>query len=253
MEINLLHFDPAIGLRKPENIVHRKTPCPFCQRRDLAEIIDEQGEFMLLRNKYNILTDADQFVLLETKRCGRDMPDYTPEHMRALIRFGVRHWRRMQASGEYDMVILYKNHGHFSGGTMRHPHMQIVGFRHIDPTLTLDRDSFHGLPVLTRDGVEITVSTHPRVGFGEFNLIAPEEALDPLADAIQTIVAFIVGYFRKCEDSYNIFFYDYDGRIAVKVMPRFATSPLLIGYGIRLLPASLDKLIRKVRARFGER
>jgi len=250
MEINLLHFNPAIGLKKPENIVHHKRPCPFCDRRGLAEILDEQGEFMLLRNKYNILTDADQFVLLEAKSCGQDMPSYTPEHMRALLRFGVGHWRRLEASGDYEMVIFYKNHGHYSGGTMRHPHMQLVGFHHIESALTLDRDSFQGIPILERDGVKVNVSTHPRVGSGEFNLIAAEESLDPLADAIQTVVSFIIQYFPKCEDSYNIFFYNMDGKIAVKIMPRFNTSPLLIGYGIRLLPLSLDKMIRKVRARF---
>jgi hypothetical protein len=44
---------------------------------------------------------------------------------------------------------------------------------------------------------------------------------------------------RKCQ-SYNIFFYhEGDKRILVKTVPRYATSPLYIGYGIRFRPTNL--------------
>lgn len=54
---------------------------------------------------------------------------YTKEHMRSLINFGVKKWMYMDKTGEFKSVIFYKNHGIYSGGSIKHPHMQIVGLK----------------------------------------------------------------------------------------------------------------------------
>ena len=252
MNINLIRFDMNIGRNKPENIIHRENACPFCRPEGLTDIYaTDEGGIILLKNKYDVLADADQLVLVETDRCGVDMPDYTTEHMRRVVRFGVTKWLEMESSGKYSAVIFFKNHGHLSGGTMRHAHMQLVGFRSaIDTSLFPDEEDFEGLTIIEKDGAILNAATRPRLGFGEFNLIAASDAADALADLMQKTVAYVCDRFKKSEDSYNIFFYHAGRKIAAKIMPRFPTSPLLIGYDLRILPSNLPEIVEDFRKNY---
>ena len=75
MKINRVRFDISVGRNKPENILNKENACPFCHPEGLTDILSTgEGGIILLKNKYNVLTDADQFVLIETDRCGVDMP-----------------------------------------------------------------------------------------------------------------------------------------------------------------------------------
>ena len=47
-----------------------------------------------------------------------------------------------------------------------------------------------------------------------------------------------------------VYFYDLGGRIAVKLLPRFATPPIFVGYGIHFRPSSLDEAIHAIRQRY---
>ena len=251
MGANLIRFDIEAGRGKPENIVHKENDCPFCHPEGLTDIIaTEEGGIILLRNKYNVLTDAEQFVLIETERCGTDMPDYTQKHMRRVIRFGVSHWDRMEAEPRFRTAIFFKSHGRYSGGTMRHAHMQLVGFYDIDPAFFPGEGDFVGHPILEERGVLMNSATRPRVGFGEFNIVAVPDALDLIADLIQKAVAYICDNFPRSEDSYNIFFYRLGERIGIKLMPRFPTSPLLIGYDMRILPSNSEEIARDFCERY---
>ncbi len=252
MKINLIRFDMNIGRKKPENIIHKENDCPFCHPEGLTNIYaTDEGGIILLKNKFDVLENADQLVLVETDRCGIDMPDYTTEHMRRVIRFGVEKWREMEKSGDYSAVIFFKNHGHLSGGTMRHAHMQLVGFRGtVDPSLFPSEEDFEGLPIIEKDGALLNAATRPRLGFGEFNLVANPDALDALADLLQKTVAYVCDRFKKSKDSYNIFFYHAGEKIAAKIMPRFPTSPLLIGYDLRILPSNLPEIVEDFRKKY---
>lgn len=251
MKINLIRFDMKIGHNKPENIIHKENDCPFCHPEGLTDIYaTDKGGIILLKNKYDVLENADQLVLVETDRCGVDMPDYTAEHMRRIVRFGIGKWREMEASGKYSAVIFFKNHGHLSGGTMRHAHMQLVGFRDADPSLFPSEEDFEGLTIVEKDGVRLNAATRPRLGFGEFNLIANPDALDSLADLMQKTVAYVCDRFKKSQDSYNIFFYHVGVKIAAKIMPRFPTSPLLIGYDLRILPSNIPEIVEEFRKNY---
>ena len=252
MTINIARFNVSIGKNKPENIIHTENSCPFCSPDTLTDIIETEDSMIFLRNKYNVIEDADQFVLVEADRCGIDMPDYSKEHMRRLIDFGLRQWQKLEDSGLYEHVVFFKNHGHFSGGTMRHPHMQIVGFHHIDPSLMIEPDSFEGITIAEKDGVLLNASTHPRLGFGEFNVISPKEPPDTFADYIQTTVGFITKRFKKSQDSYNIFFYHFDDKVAAKLMPRYPTSPFYVGYNIRLMSTNFEEVCEALRKNIQE-
>ena len=69
MEYNYLGFNIDIGRTKPENIVHRDAACPFCDVASLTNIIDVQDDMILLENKYQVLQDAYQLLIIEGSQC----------------------------------------------------------------------------------------------------------------------------------------------------------------------------------------
>lgn len=249
MEHNYLGFNMSVGQAKPENIIHKEAACPFCDVKNLKNIIETKGDIILLENKYQVLEESHQLLIIESSRCSDDIPDYTPEHMHTLIRFAVSHWLKLIHSRHYKSVLMFKNHGPFSGGTMRHPHMQIIGIKKLEFKNMYDKIYFDGFPVTEKDGVEMNISTKPRVGFTEINLIMHDmSAIDTLADFIQISVDFIMHHFSANCNSYNLFFYMIDGSICVKIMPRFATSPLFIGYDIKLIPNNIKSLVKRFKS-----
>lgn len=253
MDINLAHFNTEIGRQKPENIIHSNAACPFCDTDKLTDIIAADGDIILLKNKYNVIEEADQFVLIEGHDCNADMPSYTRDHMHRLIAFGMEHWAQMRASGKYETVLFFKNYGPYSGGTIRHPHMQLVGFPAFRQELAFRRSEFEGLTVAEQDGVVLNLSTAPRVGFWELNIVpADAGSVGTIADYIQIAVDFFMNAFRRPLTSYNIFFYNEGDEIFIKIMPRFATSPVFIGYNIRLLPSNLAEMRDRMRATYFE-
>ena len=248
MEINLIGFDITLGKQKPENIINKENACPFCDREHLTDIIDTDGDIILLKNKFNVLEDADQFVLIEGKNCHSDMPYYTKDYMHRLMHFAIRHWQALMDSGKYRTVIFFKNYGPMSGGTIRHPHMQLVGFRRLDEQLLFDPKEFLGIPIDQKNGVVFNLSTYPRIGFCEFNIV-PEsnDLINDTADYIQIAVDYIMHHFSRRCTSYNIFFYSDHGRMRAKIMPRFPTSPLFIGYNIHFRPNNLEAIAADVK------
>lgn len=246
--MNIIKFNTNLGQQKPENIVHKDNPCPFCDPAGLKDIIATEGDMIFLRNLYNVIDDAELFVLIECKNCGTDMPDYPREYIHNLIRFGIKQWDNMLNSGKYRSVIFFKNHGPLSGGTMRHAHMQLVGFNAIENDTLYTPSDFDGIHIDTRNGVTINAATSPRLGFSEFNILAENnDAIDEIADYIQLSLLYFRRYVPRAKDNYNIFFYRQDGKIRVKVMPRFPTSPLFVGYDLRILPYSISDAVPRMK------
>jgi galactose-1-phosphate uridylyltransferase len=48
---------------------------------------------------------------------------------------------------DFKSVILFKNHGPLSGGTIRHPHMQIVGLEQVDYKENIKFECFEGATI----------------------------------------------------------------------------------------------------------
>lgn len=248
MNINLIKFNTDIGRTKPENLIHADNACPFCDVENLTDIIDVDDDIIFLRNKYHVIEGADQFVLIEGRECHVDMPDYPKEKMRRVIRMGVKHWKNLLASGKYEEVLFFKNYGVMSGGTIRHPHMQLVGFPKLNSELLFDEAELRGIIIAQRDGVEFNISNCPRVGFGELNFVVESGgSLDTLADFIQVAVHYTMNYFNKKCTSYNIFFYRRADKIFAKVMPRYATSPYFVGYNIHFLPNNVERIAQEIK------
>lgn len=275
MNVNLVDFDMSVGRSKPrtfKGMPNQSRSCPFCHTESLTGIMAREGDIILLKNKYNVMVPSHQLVLIETDQCHSDMPDYSPEHMHKLIRFALRHWLTMVNSEIYQAVVLFKNFGPLSGGTIRHPHMQIIGFPEVDPALMYDPAEFAGVPVLKYNGVEVNIANQPRVGFTEINIsLLPDAYSDKvafakdkeqtpaplpltkaaytLADFIQGAVAYLKEIHQRDSFSYNLFFYIYQGRVHMRLMPRYPTSPLFIGYNIHLSPTNKEQTAKQLRAK----
>jgi len=246
MSSYLLEFNTYLGQQKPESIVNRDARCPFCDRKNLKEILAEKGPILLIKNKYPVLEDTLQTVLIETQGCQGDLSNYPKDHLYNVISFGVEKWLEMEKSKDFKSVLFFKNHGPKSGGTIFHPHMQIVGLKKVDYRDTLKMELFEGLVIAKKNQVELNISTKPRVGFFEFNIILDDlNNIEQMADFIQISVDYVLHHFNKNCESYNLFFYEFNNRIIAKIIPRFITSPIYIGYAIPQVSNRANEIIRE--------
>jgi len=249
-----LTYQSAIGSGKPFTIRAQENPapCPFCDHSQLPPVIRQDGDVLLVPNKYPILKGSDPFVLIETGECESELSLYPEERLLRVMGMGFALWREMTSSGSYRSVLFLKNHGPFSGGSIRHPHMQILGFKDVDCYTHVRRASFFGPVIHQAPGVELNVSDHPRVGFVEFNVILSEEdAFNSFCTLIQKAVQYILGYFHNGGvDSYNLFFYPCDGMTCCKIMPRTATTPIFVGYSIPQVTDGLAGVVEDFQERF---
>ncbi|EMI9090565.1 DUF4931 domain-containing protein [Bacillus cereus group sp. RP37] len=241
MDTQQLYFLNDIGKQKPESIRNRSAACPFCDRENLTDILATEDSIIWLKNKFPTLKDTFQTVLIETDNCEDHIATYTEEHMRSLIRFSIQHWLDLQKNEEFTSVILYKNHGPFSGGSLHHAHMQIIGMKYVDYLDNVEQENFQGVIVQKNEHIELNISDRPIIGFTEFNIIIEDvECIDELANYIQQTVRYILTDFHKGCSSYNLFFYYLDGKIICKVVPRFVVSPLYVGYKIPQVSTKLE-------------
>ncbi len=247
-----LVFDAGIGGAKPVTVVENGHKCPFCCRDELEGIIAADGPILLVANKYPVLADTYQTVLIETDDCTAELSLYPKDHLHRVIRFGTGKWLEMIASGEFASVLFFKNHGPGSGGTISHPHMQIVGLRNLDYTASIPPASLGGIVISRDGGVELAIADKPLVGFVELNLkLDGLGHLDRLADYLQVCAHYLLNNFNRHCNSYNIFFYHIGGRITAKVMPRFVTSPIYIGYGIPQLTTRIPDVAADLKRIYG--
>ncbi|WP_257347593.1 DUF4931 domain-containing protein [Pseudalkalibacillus decolorationis] len=243
----ILHFNKAIASQKPNNI-HQKRACPFCETEGLSEILDSRDSIILVKNKYPVLQDAFQTVLIETDECESELSEYPLEHLYKLIRFGTEKWMEMEQDSRFQSVLFFKNHGPLSGGSVRHPHMQIVGLNNTDYRDNLKEDYFIGNEIHSSNGVQLNLSTKPMIGFTEFNIILTNlNDIEQASKYIQNVLHYVLNYFngRGCS-SYNLFFYHWLGKIFIKIVPRYATTPLYVGYGLRQVFSNPQDLIEDI-------
>jgi galactose-1-phosphate uridylyltransferase len=246
-----LHFNTSIGVKKPENIRNRQNACPFCARDQLTDLIEVDGPIILLKNKYPVLENAYQTVLIETDDCHAELSTYEASHLHRLLQFALKHWKDMALTREYESVILFKNYGPLSGGTIAHPHMQIIGLDDINYKENISEDVFEGIMIDEKDGVRFTLSTKPKVGFYEFNIDMEDSIyVDRFGEDLQIAVHYILNNFPFKANSYNLFFHHFNRRIYAKIVPRFVTTPLYIGYGIPQVPNNLEWMAEDVKNKY---
>ncbi len=251
-EMQHLIFDSAIGKAKPESIVNKDSKCPFCDVENLEDIYEKRGSIIYLQNKFPTLYDTDQRLIIEGDQCDSDLSQYSKEHALELITFGIHKWLELKRSGRFASVLFYKNHGPLSGGTIAHPHMQIVGLKNVQYEANIKKEMFEGLLIHKKNNVEFNMSTLPKMGFIELNIISPKTDFNQMALYIQRAADFILNHFPYKCSSYNLFFYEINDQIVAKVIPRFVASPLYVGYTIPQVPFQLDHIIEKMKSLYKE-
>jgi len=217
--------------------------CPFCSREELTGIIDEDGPIFLIENKFQLLADAYQTVLVETDVCTEDITTYSASYMEKVLTFGLDHWMEMEQRGEFESVAFFKNHGPLSGGTVAHAHFQIVGLKNIDYRSSITDAIFEGIEIYEDGSNRINISTKPNASATEINIFTTPRNDAFMAEAIQNVVRYLL----KQSSSYNLFFYHWKGSIICKVVPRYVVSPYLIGFSISHTSNRLESIAEEIR------
>lgn len=230
-----LIFDIAMGQSKPESIRHRDAECPFCNHKDLKNILETRGSITWLMNKYPVLKGTWPTVIIETAPGDHREFSHLPVPEAAeILDFTLEKWEEVLASKRFKSVLCFKNFGPMSGGSIYHPHGQIVGLEDYDYHDDIKEMHFEGWPIYEDAHLKITLSHEPHIGFFEFNIIA-EASVDrsQLVQRMQQIINYLLKGFSRNVQSYNYFFYNLiPNAYHVKIVPRYLTSPLYVGYGI---------------------
>ena len=234
-----LVFELAVAKDKPQSYrkfhSHQKNICPFCDVAHLTDIYKRDGDLIWLHNKYPTLRDTTQTVLIESHDHYGDISTYTKEHNRKMIKFALACTEEIVNTKKYETVLWYKNFGPNSGGSLMHPHMQIVGLNHENGYKYIHSNNFEGVTVFENKDVEVNVAQHPVQGYTELNINSlTRDNIDLWADWIQSGTKYMLNimYNGRC-DSYNLFFYPRsDGGICAKLITRFNAPPYFVGYKI---------------------
>ena len=240
-----LLFDESISRQKPNTVLNGKASCPFCDPANLVDILAQQDKFLWLKNKYPVNLATNQTVILETDNCEEGIPDYSLEYFTELLVFTLAKLNEMEKSGLYKSVILFKNHGSLSGGSIKHSHMQIVGLEEVDYREGLAAEYFCGLKAIEdQHGIEVNIAQRPMLNFTEFNIIKKQEALlKDFAYYLQQTVTYVYASHLRQEVSFNLFFYTMNERLIARVVPRYPVSPYYVGYKIEQIHVA-SKLIK---------
>lgn len=251
-EEKVLEFNLHIGKKKPDT-VHRKEPyCPFCDVENLKGILAKDGLMIWLKNAFPVLKNTYPTLIIETDNDDGEFSVYAPAYAERLIRFALDKWYKMKDSGRFKSVLFYRNYGYMSGGTIHHPHIQIVGLEDYDYHDTVHIYHLQGDSILKDKEIEINLSDKPLLGFYEINMILRNtDDLPVFTRYMQDTAFYITHRFSRFTNSYNMFFYDFpeEPGLYVKLIPRFLTNPLYIGYKIPQITdsESRQKLITSLR------
>ncbi|MEL7624438.1 MAG: DUF4931 domain-containing protein [Clostridiales bacterium] len=243
--VTQLIFQTAIGKQKPQTLRSQETPCPFCDRSQLPDVLKEDGDILLVPNKYPILQGSSPLVLIETADCESELSQYEEDHLLRVFRMAFETWEEMMADPAYKSVLFLKNHGPLSGGSLRHPHMQLIGLRDVDYRHNIRHEDYYGPVIYHSPGTELNVSDHPRIGFTEFNaVLTDDKGFKDFCLLIQKAVQYVLRYHQGGRiTSYNLFFYRLDGITYCKIMPRYVTTPLFMGYSIPQVVDNLEAIV----------
>lgn len=257
-----LVFDVMKARGKPDDRRRPSGYCPFCDVASLTDVLAREDDRIWLMNKFRTLRGTEQTVLIETSEHDADISTYDTGRNRAVLSFAIRCWDRMIASGRFRSVLMYKNMGPLSGGSLVHPHLQIVGLESVDGYAAIGPRNMEGLRVWASGRVSVNISTEPVMGFFEVNVSAPEGVAessdaadvadaDRFFDAVQVVVRYILNeHHGGRATSYNLFFYRMGGRTIAKAMPRWVVSPYFVGY--RLAQVNAETTLEGDRERLAE-
>jgi galactose-1-phosphate uridylyltransferase len=263
-----VEFEVNISKMKPNTIKNKNTTCPFCNFELLKKtnkIIDTEGTKVLLENKFSTFKKAYQTVYVENDNCDLDLSNYPKEKLFDILSYGLKKWFEMSNNRKFKSVAFIKNNGPYSGASIHHPHMQLVGLENIDYKVDLKDEYFEGPFIQNKNQTEWNLSNKPRSEFYEFNVIMPKEhffqylektqkeTFEEFATCIQRSVNYILTTLNSENKSYNLIFYEFENKIICKIISRGqgkggVNSAFLLGYNISQTPTNLTDIISNVQS-----
>lgn len=248
---NHLIMDVEKRKKKPNTVLNKELQCPFCEDK-VPEVItdglmlDERETMYWAENKFPILKDTYQTLIVESKKCGEDLTTYSEDYAKELFTFIFSSREKLKRSGDFKEVLFFKNHGKFSGSTIAHSHSQIIGLKDITYNYSEIEDSVKGPVIFENEHVTVTVSDLPRAESYEFNITwAKDDYTQEYVRWIQTLVSYISSV--KNYDSYNLLFHETSDRNIMKVIPKRTNSIFYIGYGIKQVSNDLTQVAKEIR------
>ena len=204
-----LRFNIELGRTKPVNIRDEQVRCPFCDRSKLTDILDTSGHIIWLMNKYPVLEKTWPTVIIETETDEGEFSTLPADEAAHILQFGLDKWRETRQRKEFKSVLFFKNHGYMSGGSIRHPHSQIIGLENYDYHKDITAQNMEGWLLYEDQHVRITLSTHPIIGFFEYNIrFRPDTPVRPVAIRLQQVLRYVLHTLSNLSQSYNYFFYN---------------------------------------------
>lgn len=252
MDNEPLVFDLKIGKSKPTSYAGgQASPCPFENISQLTDIYRQEGDMIWLKNKFPTLEDTAQTIIIESANHDGDISNYSVQTNRALMKFALTCFNQMRADPSFKSVLWYKNFGRQSGGSLVHPHMQIVGLKKEDGYKYIHENNFAGVPVFDDQEINVNVATHPVQGYLELNINTYHcLELERWSDWIQLCVQYLLtSMYARPVDSYNLFFYpsNQGQGICAKLLARFTAPPYFVGYKLSQVD-DLASLIKQAQA-----
>lgn len=245
----ILKLNINLAQEKPNLYKNREEMnCPFCN----IEQIKKDGLFLekepnepiyWVENKFPIFSRTYQTLILETDNCKENFKTYSLPYIQQLINYTVEKKRELEASNKFEKVLVFKNSGFLSGGTIPHSHTQIVGVEQYEDGI--NTESFtEGLVIRETSSAKLTLSNKPMADGFEFNISwdsnhsMPIDAAYYLSALIKYMDVFQNGKYKD----YNLVIEDIDGRTYIKLLYRRIVNLLLLAYRLHPVPNNLEEV-----------
>lgn len=265
-----LHISLEKTKNKPSTVQNNALPCPFCQTASVKAtntVLAEQDSMLLIENKFPTMEKAYQVVFVETNNCEETLANYPKETLYRVLAFGLKQWLELTENPDFSSVLFFKNHGKYSGASIYHAHMQLIGLKDVNYRDMLQPEHVEGIPIYQDETIQWNISTKPRNEFYEFNIkLKKEEVLSSLKEEkttsfqqfctlIQWNIQYILEIICNQSQSFNLAFYEMKEEIVVKIIPRNVgngghySAPFL-AYGIACVPVNIDQVAEDIKKRY---
>lgn len=237
MEKNFLNMYPQPN--KPMFHNQKKYICPFCDKQNVSETLINTNQFSSwIKNKYPLLLDDTyQTLIIETPNCEANILNYSKEELEKIFSFTFECYNQLKNNKKYNDVLLFKNHGILSGGSIPHAHIQLVGMFENKVEYKKIINSTLGENVFENEEVKITISNFPISEFFEFNLILKNKnKTSSSVSFLQEIIRYSLSMLDSRFNDFNFAYYEINGLSFFKVVPRSYASPYLIMYDLKQVP-----------------
>lgn len=214
--------------------------CPFCKSNrqvameDGVYLLDDKHGHMLIPNKYTTYPEYNIWVIVEMYSCDRDLQDYTIQEMYDYYLFVKESLKIYHEHFPHNKeIMLVKQVGTFSGGSVKHGHSQILGTKEnkIDNNLVYEKIQL-GHSIYNRDGLNIRFNNEPLNDRDEFIIEYSDSAdIQHMLSKLKILLNNVVKPIYN-ELNYSLSYHRYNNTNYIKLLPRTTTSTLLLHFDV---------------------